>query len=57
MHTKNLVILMAFLLLMGGSARAIPAGSLIVTSGAIDPKSPTFEKDLKRLTKEGMVEG
>ncbi len=35
-------------------ASAIPSGSLLITDHAMDPKSPTFERDLRRAAKTAL---
>lgn len=35
-------------------ARAIPGGTIIITDHALDPKSSTFEKDLKKAQKASL---
>lgn len=41
--------------LVPSSARAMPSGTVIITDHQMDPKSPTFEKDLKKAQKASLT--
>ena len=50
-----LAVGVAAVMVSGGVARALPAGTLVITTSQMDPKSPTFEKDLKKAQKTELV--
>lgn len=48
-------VLTAAVLSFGGTALALPGGTLIITDHQMDPKATTFEKDLKKGQKTALA--
>jgi hypothetical protein len=53
---RSVLLSCALLSLSAAVAHAAPpGGTLVITDAAMDPKSPTFEKDLKKATKTSLT--